>query len=227
MIRDIIPRTVRSNLRERIRAYPWETIDFRKSKVYLRGHSIPFGAIYLNLRGREPEGIVREADREALRNRLISDLESAGEDVGGDLKIMAYKPEEIYKGRFTEMAPDVIFVANNLRCIVSEEASWDKIFRMEAFSSRHTGSHRMEGIFMANGPDIKNGGRIKRINIVDVMPTVLSLARIPIPDDIDGRVLSEVLVEPTLTEQEKAGSRMNEEERIRKRIAELRKAEQI
>ena len=50
-----------------------------------------------------------------------------------------------------------------------------------------------EGIFIAVGPDVKNVGDIGEINILDIAPTVLHAFNIPIPEDMDGRVLKEVI----------------------------------
>ena len=55
------------------------------------------------------------------------------------------------------------------------------------------GSHRMEGVFIASGPDIVEGQGIEGANIMDVMPTILKLLDVEIPGDLDGRVLSEIM----------------------------------
>ena len=66
------------------------------------------------------------------------------------------------------------------------------------FNPGHTGSHSEDnGVFIFNGPHIKEGFRIKEITPYDVTPTILALCSQPIPSDIDGRVLKEVFKEKT------------------------------
>ncbi|MEK6553432.1 MAG: hypothetical protein AABZ54_08300, partial [Bacteroidota bacterium] len=52
-----------------------------------------------------------------------------------------------------------------------------------------SGSHRQYGIFMAAGPDVKNGNQVNDINIIDILPTVFYLLGVPIAADVDGKVL--------------------------------------
>src|SRR5262245_24783746 len=54
--------------------------------------------------------------------------------------------------------------------------------------------HRIEGIFIARGPDIASQAEaLSNMNIEDIAPTVLYLMGLPVPMDLDGRVLTEVL----------------------------------
>ena len=51
----------------------------------------------------------------------------------------------------------------------------------------------MNGVLIAWGPDIQPGGQAKAAKLIDVAPTVLHLLGHPVPSEMDGRVLSEVL----------------------------------
>ncbi len=57
-----------------------------------------------------------------------------------------------------------------------------------------SGVHRMEGIFAAVGEPIRRGVWLDDCHLLDVAPTVLHLAGLPVPEDCDGRVLTEALV---------------------------------
>ena len=50
------------------------------------------------------------------------------------------------------------------------------------------GSHTMEGVFIAHGPDIKNNNSISKANLIDIVPTVLHMHGMKIPRDIDGEI---------------------------------------
>jgi hypothetical protein len=65
----------------------------------------------------------------------------------------------------------------------------------QIFMEGQGGEHRVNGIFLAYGPDIKKGIEIGMVKIYDVTPTILHIFGLPIPKDTDGRVLKEI-VEP-------------------------------
>ena len=53
----------------------------------------------------------------------------------------------------------------------------------------------MEGIFIAYGPNIRTGKEIDGVQIIDIAPTVLHLLGLPVPGDMDGRVVMEIFRE--------------------------------
>jgi arylsulfatase A-like enzyme len=62
-----------------------------------------------------------------------------------------------------------------------------------AFFSGKSGSHRDNGIFLAEGPEVIAGKTFSGARIIDVAPTILHLLGVPTPADMDGRALIEVL----------------------------------
>jgi len=63
------------------------------------------------------------------------------------------------------------------------------------FSPEISGTHSMHGAIIMIGPDVKSDGTLKNAAVFDVTPTILALKRMPIPKDIDGRVLTEAFKE--------------------------------
>jgi predicted AlkP superfamily phosphohydrolase/phosphomutase len=57
------------------------------------------------------------------------------------------------------------------------------------------GTHRPEGILVAAGPGMRTG-RVPPVELIDVAPTLLALAGVGIPDDVDGRMLDELFTVP-------------------------------
>jgi predicted AlkP superfamily phosphohydrolase/phosphomutase len=60
---------------------------------------------------------------------------------------------------------------------------------------RKEGTHRPEGIFLVNGPSVRAGHR-QNSQIADVTPTILAALGLPVPDDMDGSVITEVFSPP-------------------------------
>jgi len=66
---------------------------------------------------------------------------------------------------------------------------------------RLTGTHDYDGVLIAAGPEIARAGRIEGATIFDVTPTALAIMGLPVGEDMDGRVLSEVITEERLAER--------------------------
>ncbi len=163
-----------------------QRIDFEKSKAFCLGHTVPFGAIYVNREKWSKEYY-------EIREEIYQKLQHLGKSLGREnLKVKLFLPEEIYSGPYLDTLPDIIFTINDWSCTI-EENDLDKPILMDApFHPNHTGSHRLNGIFIACGPSIKNVGNFGKISIFDVFPTTLYLCDIPIPE-CDGKVLKNIL----------------------------------
>ncbi|HON68798.1 MAG TPA: hypothetical protein PLS23_20125, partial [Phycisphaerae bacterium] len=61
---------------------------------------------------------------------------------------------------------------------------WSSQRRME-------GTHRVEGILVVNGPNVKQGGTI-RAQIADIAPTLLACIGLRVPADMEGQVLTDL-----------------------------------
>ena len=88
-----------------------------------RAYGLGINSLYLNQQGREPDGCVDAASREALRSELIARLTALVDPVTKEKPIYGvYRPEEIYTGPEVKNAPDLIVgYSRNYR------ASWDTI----------------------------------------------------------------------------------------------------
>jgi len=140
--------------------------------------------------------IVREnlegGEYEPLREEIIQKLREMKFDNKAVMREV-YKREEVFSGKYTEKIPDIVFSAGrdfytssfpSIRIIEEQKEPKDGI----------TGEHNSirDGIFIAFGKDIKNGFEIEGARILDVAPTVLHIFGAPIPEDMDGRVLTEI-----------------------------------
>lgn len=172
----------------RIVAYDFlQVIDWEKTQAYSASNTEQ--GIYLNLKGREPGGIIEPGEHyEKMRGELIEALKGLRDPGTGEAVIThIYKKEELYTGPYLEDSPDIIFFAKGgayladvqLKGHVFEDANWVTGW----------GTHRMEGIFIGAGPDIKPGTALNGSEIIDLAPTMLRLMGIPIPKDMDGKVL--------------------------------------
>jgi predicted AlkP superfamily phosphohydrolase/phosphomutase len=171
-------------------------IDWSRTKAYSQGN---FGQIFLNLQGRQPQGCVAPEDAGPLLDDLRAGLLAIPHpESGAPLVERVYQREELYHGPHAHLAPDLTVVLSDwrYRTIGLHDFTTNKLIS-PAFGP--TGDHRMEGVFIASGPAFRAGAPLDEgANLLDIAPTVLHLLGIPVPGDMDGRVLTEIL-DPALT----------------------------
>lgn len=164
-------------------AFPFlglQDIDWDRTKAY---SAIHFGPIFLDCD--------TEEEREQLKQEIATELkmlEHSGETVVEDL----FFREEVFHGDKVEEAPDIIYRTTDMKYQMHRYFEFGS---NEVVTPRHntgTGHHRMEGIFLATGPTIGEG-RLSQADIIDVAPTILQLLDYPVPEDMDGRVMDEIL----------------------------------
>ena len=146
------------------------------------------GQVYLNLKGREPQGIVEPGDYVAVRQRVMDVLRA-------DCPcrwIASSRVKRPRSGPYLDRAPDLHLILDGYRTIAFPLFATDgKIVTRQIRGD--SGCHRLHGVFIARGPGIAQG-EIAGARIIDLAPTILHLMNVPVPDDMDGRVLTEALV---------------------------------
>lgn len=165
-------------------------IDWSRTRAYAQGN---FGQIFLNLKGRQPQGCVDPADARALLDEIKADLMAIPHpETGAPLVEAIHERDDLYQGPHAHMAPDLTVVLGDWRYRtigLYDFATHETI--TPAFGP--TGDHRMEGVFIGSGPAFRSGGKPQDATLIDIAPTVLNLLGVPVPADLDGRVLTEVL----------------------------------
>lgn len=178
----IFPQKMRSGIGEKIASSaennPSLFIDYKKSKAFALDHNVAFGGIYLK----------KKTLREKIKRELVSDLKKS------NLKVTTYNPQEIYKGPKKELAPEIIFSINDWECLIDAATLSGPIVKKES-SFWLSGLHKETGVFVASGPEIKKGKKIRGARIIDLFPTILSFFDCPVPRDIDGKILHSIFVQ--------------------------------
>ena len=163
-------------------------VDWSRTKAYCVGNC---GQIYLNVKGREPRGIISPEDRLAVAKELKSDLILMKDENNGEsIFDQVFLREELYHGPFVKDAADLICFNSDARYLIIRylEFGGGKIsFPHPVWS----GAHRLNGIFILNGPGVKPQKYNSELRIWDVTPTVMTLLGAPIADYMDGKVITE------------------------------------
>jgi predicted AlkP superfamily phosphohydrolase/phosphomutase len=171
----------------------FDSVDWSKTTAYSMGH---VGQIYLNVAGREPHGIVTEADYEQKRQEVLDALSDLKDKNGRPLITKIILREETYQGPYAQNGPDIHLIIDDYNMIAFPLFATDnKIITQQIRGD--SGCHRREGIFIAYGNAVNQGGQQAETDILDLAPTILHLMGQPVPRRMDGRVLTEIFRAPS------------------------------
>jgi predicted AlkP superfamily phosphohydrolase/phosphomutase len=163
----------------------FEDVDWSKTRAYTMG----LNGVYLNLKGREREGIVEPSNVENLKQELRAKLHGLTDPSSGRLGITGvFDCDAVYAGPYVENAPDLIVGYGD-----GFRASWDSVMgkvtgqifedNLKAWSGDHCIDARLvPGILFCNRKIAD-----EKPAIVDVAPTILNLFGLPLPSHFDGK----------------------------------------
>ena len=165
-----------------------EEIEWTGTKVF---SLLTSGIISVNLKEREPEGTVPPDQYDSVC-RYVEEALLRVEDPLYKAKMVkaVFRGSDIYDGAYESSGPDLVVVMNEPYSI--SERLGDSIVADSKLDDRYmTGVHDRYGIYAACGPVINNSRT--NADICDIAPTILYLMNTPIPYDVDGRVLTEII----------------------------------
>ncbi len=169
-------------------------LDWSKTRACVM-HAGIYGFLYVSLKGRQPGGLIDPSDYEKVRNDLKARFSrvTCTSPEGETIQVFpeVHRTEELYNCPREEQPwlPDLLLVPHPGLAVVrkirgSNAVRWSPPHRME-------GTHRVEGILIANGPHVRTAGTV-RANIADVTPTILASMGLRIPIDMEGKAIAEL-----------------------------------
>jgi predicted AlkP superfamily phosphohydrolase/phosphomutase len=174
-------------------------IDWSKTQAFAQGKE---SNLFINLRGRDPHGIVAPgSEYRAIQQKIIDRLgELRDPDTGESAVTRVYRREELFSGPMINLAPD-LFVEwrDDMYMPTEQPGDRDKVFvtrYRDGMSWPTSGSHRLEGVLIASGPRIRQGAEVSGATTFDLLPTWLNLLGQPLPDGLEGRLIPGVLDSP-------------------------------
>ena len=166
-----------------ITRFTTDMVNWQQTKAW--GEGGYYGRIFLNVAGREPNGIVKSENYEKVRDKLKKQLEGITNESGHNVNTRVFKPQEIYR-ECNNIPPDLIVYFGDLYWRSVGSVGYNRIYTYENDTGPDDCNHAEMGMFI-----IKDGGQtdgqLPTRSIYDIAPTVLREFGIDIPDEMQGK----------------------------------------
>jgi predicted AlkP superfamily phosphohydrolase/phosphomutase len=160
-------------------------VDWSKTRAW--GWGGYYARIFLNVEGREPQGIVKAADYERVREELAERLRSVRGPDGEAWATHVIKPDQYYPEARGD-APDLMVYFDDLYWRSAGTLGWGTMYLSENDTGPDDAVHAQHGMYIFHDPKVPGSVR-KDIDILDVAPTVLRAMGLPVPADMRGKPL--------------------------------------
>ncbi|WP_017715767.1 alkaline phosphatase family protein [Kamptonema formosum] len=200
LVRKVLPEPVRVAIsqrllsrekRERLLAEQFRnSTNWQKTKAFSIPSFYP-GFVRVNLKGREPQGIVEPgAEYLALLDQLEADLMQLKDPETGEPVVRRVEricdlfggdPPAVLPDLFVQWKPATHFMER----VIHPKAE----LRQQKPEFYRDSDHSHNGFIAAAGPSIQRRGAIADVSLLDLAPTFLSLMGEPIPDKMTGQPL--------------------------------------
>jgi len=161
-------------------------IDWTRTRAW--GDGGYYGRCFINVQGREPQGIVPREQYDALRDELIRKIEALPDHHGKPIGTRVYKPEQVYK-RAERVPPDLLVIFGDLHWRSVGTVGNPSIYTFENDTGPDDANHAQQGMYILALPEGGPRGRIDGPTLYDVAPTILRMLNQPVPADMIGRPL--------------------------------------
>lgn len=169
-----------------------------------------YGMIRVNVKGRDPAGIVEAgAEYEATCDEIADALLQYRDPLDGEAVFKeVFRARDIYDGPHISGAPDLVAMRSSTRFhmfspISVEEKTLNALKPpITPRDPTYTGTHAPEGIFVASGPGFASGGQTGDLHLQDFAPTVLAALGVPIPKYMDGQIIKKAFKDGFFAEKE-------------------------
>jgi predicted AlkP superfamily phosphohydrolase/phosphomutase len=163
-------------------------VDWARTKAAFVGGS-ETGFVFVNVKGRGSLGCVEPgAEYEHIVSNLVAEFSALTNSTTGErLLARVARGSEIYsRAASGVLLPDIVLIP--LAGYVVGAGLSDPFLPETGVK----GDHRHNGVLIMRGPGLETSVTDFRPALIDLAPTILHALGLPVPSDIDGRVLEEI-----------------------------------
>jgi len=200
--------TLKEPVREATKFSP-DLVDWSRTKAW--GDGGYYGRLFLNIRGREPQGIVAPEEYEAVRSELATKLGALGDEHGRPIGTKVFRPQEVYRACHN-VPPDLIVYFGDLNWRSIGSVGHGKVWTHENDTGPDDANHAPFGIAIlsefTSSPPYEGGGRRGErrdgLSIYDIAPTILRAFGIEPPPGMGRAAIDLPPAEAVYTQEEEA-----------------------
>ena len=151
--------------------------------------------IYINLKGRDPEGIVEPGDYKQVQQQIIDALLTYVDPATGkrQISLALTKQDARILGLYGDHVGDVVYAVY----------PWFSGQHANILPAAEWGVGNLKALLTFTGPGMKKGYRLQRTcNLVDIVPTICYLMDLPVPSTVEGAVIYQAFKNPDFKSDE-------------------------
>jgi predicted AlkP superfamily phosphohydrolase/phosphomutase len=172
------------------KASPLEDLKIDWSRTKAWGYGGYYGRIFLNVQGREPQGIVPpEAYQETLQELETALNTIQDSDTGKIVGATCYRPSEIYT-QANNVPPDFIVYFGDLHYRSLGSIGHGVFTVKENDTGPDDANHGQHGMFIWYDPASSRKGQVSGHQLMDIAPTLLNALGVAVPTKMQGRIIS-------------------------------------
>ena len=155
-------------------------IDWEHTKAWGAGGY--YGRLFLNVRGREPQGVIPPDQVEAFKREITARLEAITDPDGRNIGTRVFRPEEVY-AEVNNIPPDLIVYFGNLAWRSVGSVGNEGFHVFENDTGPDDANHAQKGMYILRRPGATSGVQIERTWHA-IAPTMLELLGLDVPDEM-------------------------------------------
>ena len=159
-------------------------VDWSRTTAWAEGGY--YARVFLNIRGREPNGVIAPAEFRGVRSKLCRELENLRDDQNAGIPTSVRIPEDHYR-QARGFPPDMMVYFDDLKLRAIGSVGGGQLVVTENDTGPDSCNHDWDGIFVMSGGRHEGRGRVEGAEIYDVTPTVLGAFGVDRPPGILGR----------------------------------------
>jgi len=163
-----------------------KNVDWSRTSAW--GEGGYYGRLFINVKGREPDGVVHQSEYESFRDALKAKIEAVLDHKEAPMGNVAHRPEDLY-AEINGVSPDLICIFGALRWRSVGSLGHDSIYTFENDTGPDDANHAQQGMYIFSHPSLEAAGRRDDAAIFDIAPTICKMLGVRGTDAMRGRSL--------------------------------------
>jgi len=161
-------------------------VDWSRTKVWSEGGY--YARVFVNVQGREPEGVIPQSEYASFLNELQQRFEALLDDLGQPMGNLVFRPDDIYR-HVRNVPPDLIVHFGGLFWRSIGGLGYPELYLAENDTGPDDCNHAQFGSFLIAAPNLPARGEVQGMHLLDIAPTVLDLMKVAPGDAMQGKSL--------------------------------------